>query len=102
MQIVNVGSYHCDFCKKDIMVRLHTDNPNNAIDYKEECVKWAKNFHWYDHHYNCALCGKWIPGGERELAIEKEFPYEINPKYNVTNRDGLLRVHKKCMEEGKN
>lgn len=101
MRFVIVGNYYCEFCKKDISVRVYTDNPELVTKFKDEAIAWVKNYHWYDNHYNCVICGKWIPSGQRELIIQKEYRGEINPEYNFTNRDGLLRIHKTCVEDQK-
>jgi hypothetical protein len=97
MQIVDVGSFFCEFCKQDIPTRVHADNPDLILEHRDEALAAAKNYHWYDNHYNCAVCGEWIPSGERELVVEREFDREINPKYNNEVKTGLLRVHKKCV-----
>jgi hypothetical protein len=99
MQFVNVGSYYCKFCKKNIPTRVYTGNPDLVLEYKDNALSWANNYHWYDNHYNCASCGKWITSGERELITEKEFKQTINQSYNWDNRTGLLRIHKKCLDD---
>ncbi len=100
MNIINIGTFYCKYCKKDIGARVYTDNPKLVLDYKDEAVDMVENFHWYDHHYNCAVCGKWIPSGERELAFADSYPKPIHPTYNIDARDGLLRVHRQCIEKG--
>lgn len=99
MELVNVGTYYCKYCKKERLARLYTDNPNHAVEYKEACINFVKNQHWYDYHYNCAVCGKWIPSGERELVIDKDFKLPIHPDY-IDEGHGLLRVHKNCIGGG--
>jgi hypothetical protein len=102
MKIVNIGSFNCEYCKKGVLVRVYANNPEAVLDHKNEAIRAGKNFHWYDHHYNCAVCGEWIPSGERELVFERDFILPIHSKYNITPREGLLRVHKNCVAELKN
>jgi hypothetical protein len=100
MKVFNAGVIYCDFCKKEIPVRVyHSDEKDGPRLEIEEIKSWAKNYHWYDFHYNCAVCGEYIPSDERELVIKKDFPVPVNKKYNEENPvRGLLRVHKECID----
>lgn len=97
MRLIILGNYYCEFCKKDLEAKVYAQDLELVMKYKDQGIAWAKNYHWYDYHYNCAICGEWISSEERKLVIEREFTLPINPKYNIDYRDGLLRVHEKCI-----
>lgn len=99
MKLIKVGDYYCEICKKDIVARVWANNPDLVMKHKGDAIYWIKNYHWYDNHYNCAVCGKWIPSGERELISEKDLTVPVHKNYNFTDRHGLMRVHKKCAEK---
>lgn len=99
MQIINVGSFHCEFCKTAISAGVYTQHPNLILEYKNEAISAVKNLHWYNNHYNCALCGKWIPCRERRLMFGCDANFETHQQYNHSKvRDSLLRLHKKCSD----
>jgi len=97
------GKFYCEFCDKEISVYVFGDR--HDIEWlkthqKEDTISHAKSDHWYDNHYNCAVCGKWIVGKERIRIARNSFKNKIHEKYNSDSVEmGLLRVHKKCLEK---
>ena len=97
-----VGVFHCDICKKDITVYLITKGSEILKEkrWRDTIINDADNHHWYTLHYNCAVCGKWIPPKERRRIRKEDFRRKINGKYNPDKViKGLLRVHSKCLKK---
>jgi hypothetical protein len=98
---LKVGTFHCDICEKDITVYLITRRPEILEEkkWRDIIIDDADNYHWYAAHYNCAVCGKWIPPGERQLIGEDDFKGKVHENYTPDRViRGLLRLHSGCLK----
>lgn len=96
--------FYCNICDEEIKTYIVGDYNSDLLEKnRERIIDDARNSHWYNIHYNCAICGKWIPSKERMRVVEDSFGGKIHENYNPDSVIiGLLRVHKDCWKKLEN
>lgn len=92
-----LGEEICEICKEKISIEIFSERSRGELmdDYK--IIKdYIENLHWYNKHYVCAICGEWIPSGERELLFGELLKTRFHKDY-IPEGNGVERVHKKCL-----
>jgi hypothetical protein len=99
MKKYRLGEEICEICKTIIPIEVFSERTEEELyeDYKL-FKDYIENLHWYNYHYICAICGKWIPSGERELLYGELLNTKFHKDY-IPENNGVERVHKKCMEK---
>jgi predicted nucleic acid-binding Zn ribbon protein len=99
MKLHTLGTQLCKYCQNEIPIGIWSDLPMDIIHKNRKRISdYIMNNHWYSEHYNCAVCGKWIPNGERRLVLTDNIT-DIHDSYTHDPRpEDILRAHKKCAE----
>jgi hypothetical protein len=98
MKKYKLGEEICEICKKKIPIIIFSERSEEDLRTDYKIIKdYIENLHWYNNHYDCAICGKWITSGERELLYGELLNIKFHENY-IPENNGVERVHKKCME----
>lgn len=99
MKKYRLGKEICVICKSEIPIEIYSDRTEEQLREDYKIIRdFIENSHWYNNHYNCAICGKWIPSGERELLYGELLNITFHEDY-IPENNGVERVHEKCMKK---
>ncbi len=99
----NVIKYYCELCKQEIEVTINDLTKEMEEDEVKKATEFAKNYHWYEIHCICAVCGEYVKSEELEVANNKGI--RIHDNYTDQYRKVklgepcFLIVHEKCIIE---
>lgn len=99
MEKFKLGEETCKICKAKISIEIYSNRSKEELMEDYKVIKdYIENLHWYNNHYDCAICGKWIAPKERDLLYGELLNIPFHEDY-IPEKVGIERVHKKCLKE---
>ena len=99
MKLHKLGEETCKICQAVIPIAIFSERSESELKDDYQTIKdYIENMHWYNAHYNCAFCGRWIRSSERELLYGNLLNISFHKDY-IPEKVGVERVHRKCLKK---